>query len=86
MALPTTADLELWEQVRHNDPDAFETLYRRYMRVLLAAIYKWTENQAIAEDILQEVFLDVWERRASIQIRGQLFQYLYSMTRYKGVD
>ncbi|RFM26003.1 RNA polymerase sigma factor [Deminuibacter soli] len=80
-------DLLLWLQVRNgNDKNAFEQLYRRYMQVLYAAIYKFTEDAATAEDILQEVFLDIWEKRASIVIENRIFPYLYSMARFKIFD
>jgi RNA polymerase sigma-70 factor (family 1) len=86
MALQTASDITLWALVQQNDQAAFETLYRRYMRVLFAAIYKWTDDQTEAEDILQEVFLVVWERRATIKLKGQLFSYLYAITRNKVFD
>jgi RNA polymerase sigma-70 factor, ECF subfamily len=86
MALQSANDIELWQKVQQSDTAAYELLYRRYMRVLYAAIYKWIENQAEAEDILQDVFLDVWERRNNISLRGEVFNYLYAVTRNKVFD
>ncbi len=80
-------DQALWLLVSlGSDRAAFEQLYRRYMRVLYAAIYKWVEDTAEAEDILQEVFLDIWEKRASIDIQHKIFPYLYSIARFKIFD
>lgn len=87
MATEMQDDKELWQQVKlHDDRIAFEQLYRRYMRPLYSAIHKWTTNQSDAEDILQEVFLDIWERRHSIEISHHVFNYFYSITRYKVFD
>ena len=86
---PDTAssDRELWRLItQEGDASAFEQLYRRYMRVLMAAIYKWSADNAEAEDILQEVFLDLWEKRKQIIIKNEIFPYLYSITRYKIFD
>lgn len=80
-------DQALWLLIRrNNDRQAFEQLYRRYMRVLYAAIYKWTDDAAEAEDILQEVFLDIWEKRQEIDIQHKIFPYLYSIARFKLFD
>ena len=81
------SDKELWQLVTQEDNTAaFEQLYRRYMHVLMAAIYKWTEDSAEAEDILQEVFLDLWEKRRHIKLKNEIFSYLYSITRYMIFD
>jgi len=81
------SDRELWRLItQENDTPAFELLYRRYMQVLMAAIYKWSEDRAEAEDILQETFLDLWEKRKQIHIKQDIFPYLYSITRYKIFD
>lgn len=81
------SDKELWRLVSQGDDrTAFEQLYRRTLHALLGAIYKWADDAGEAEDILQEVFLDLWEKRASIQIRNEVFSYLYSMARYKIFD
>ena len=82
-----SSDKELWRLIsQEDDQPAFEQLYRRHLRVLMAAIYKWTEDGEEAEDILQEVFLDLWERRSRIRIQNEVFSYLYSMARYKIFD
>lgn len=81
------SDKELWRLISQaDDRTAFEQLYRRTLHALLGAIYKWADDTEEAEDILQEVFLDLWEKRAKIQIRNEVFSYLYSMARYKIFD
>lgn len=86
MATSSGHDIALWQQVKQDDRAAYEVLYHRHMRALYAAICKWTENKADAEDILQEVFLDIWEKRREINIRHEIFPYLYTVTRYKVFD
>jgi RNA polymerase sigma-70 factor (family 1) len=81
------SDKELWRLVsQEGDRPAFEQLYRRSLHALMSVIYKWTDDAAEAEDVLQEVFLDLWEKRSTIRIRNEVFSYLYSMTRYKIFD
>jgi RNA polymerase sigma-70 factor (ECF subfamily) len=82
-----TSDKELWRLIsQEDDRPAFEQLYRRTLHALLSAIYKWTGDAVEAEDILQEIFLDLWEKREKIRIQHDVFPYLYSMARYKIFD
>ena len=81
------SDKELWRLIsQEDDRAAFEQLYRRTLHALMGAIYKWSNDEAEAEDILQELFLDLWEKRAKIRIQNEVFSYLYSMARYKIFD
>ncbi|MBS1604838.1 MAG: sigma-70 family RNA polymerase sigma factor [Bacteroidetes bacterium] len=81
------SDKELWRLISHEgDRAAFEQLYRRTLHALMGAIYKWSDDATEAEDILQEVFLDLWEKRGKIKIQNEVFPYLYSMARYKIFD
>ncbi|HEY4109327.1 sigma-70 family RNA polymerase sigma factor [Puia sp.] len=81
------SDKELWRLIsQEENRTAFEQLYRRTLHALLGAMYKWAVDTNEAEDILQEVFLDLWEKRAKIQIRNEVFSYIYSMARYKIFD
>ena len=83
----TDNDLGLWQLIaERDDKRAFELLYRKYMHILMSAIYKFSDDRDEAEDILQEVFLDLWEKRGRIQIKSDIFSYLYSMTRFKVFD
>jgi RNA polymerase sigma-70 factor, ECF subfamily len=86
MSMNIRNDTELWQMVRQGERAAYEMLYRRYMRALYVAIYKWTDNRADAEDILQDVFLGIWEKRQQIVIQQEIFTYFYTATRYKVFD
>lgn len=79
----TGNDTALWELVRQGDHTAFDQLYQLYADPVFAAVYKHIRHKADAEDIVQEVFLELWEKRSTILIRHSPFNYLYSMARYK---
>lgn len=81
------SDKELWRLIsQEDDRTAFEQLYRRTLHALMSVIYKWSDDTAEAEDILQEVFLELWEKRRRITIQYEVFPYLYSMARFKIFD
>ncbi|MBO9636467.1 MAG: sigma-70 family RNA polymerase sigma factor, partial [Chitinophagaceae bacterium] len=62
---------------------AFNAMYHQYVSPLFVMAYKHVPNRNDAEDIVQEVFIDFWEKRKEIIIRSSLFNYLYSATRYR---
>ncbi|MGN7720438.1 RNA polymerase sigma factor [Chitinophaga sp. 22620] len=74
-------DILLWQQVKQGDRPAFDQLYHRYAGPIFAMVYKHIRNRADAEDIIQEVFLSMWEKRMAIDIQHSLFNYLYSTAR-----
>ena len=54
-----------------------EVLFRKYYAALCKSLYKVLRDATIAEDIVQEVFLKVWEKRESLQMDEAVQSYLY---------
>lgn len=57
-------------------------IYRRYVRPLFYAADKRLQDSALAEDMVQDVFLRLWERRATLDI-DDLGAYLHTAIRYR---
>lgn len=76
-------DQQLWLMIRKGDEVAYKQLYFRYFDVLFAAIIQRIGDRQEAEDIVQDVFLTLWEKREEIELREKLFSYLYSIMRFK---
>jgi len=76
-------DHQLWLLIREGDRRAFDSIYHRYAEVIFSSIYKHISSRPDAEDILQETFIALWEKRHKITIESSLFNYLYSMARYR---
>jgi RNA polymerase sigma-70 factor (ECF subfamily) len=72
-------DTELWELTRNDNRAAYEMLYRRYMKLVFAEIHKRILHQKDAEDLTQNIFLTLWEKRYQIELEGRFFSYLYRM-------
>src|SRR5271156_6600074 len=60
-------EIELLQRVGRGDRGSFETLYDRLAGVLFSSAYRLLNNQAAAEDVLQDVFIQIWEKGASLQ-------------------
>ncbi len=76
-------DLELFERVKLGDQDAYEILFRKYFRELYRFAYNYLRDQVPSEEMAQEVFLYIWEKREQIEIKTTLKTYLYSAVKNK---
>lgn len=64
--------------IRTGDAGAFEALFRAYHASLCAFAYRYLGARDLAEEIVQEVFLFVWERRETWQVRTSVKSYLFT--------
>src|SRR5690606_3280430 len=65
------------ERIRDGDESAFESLFSEVYPSLVAFLRHRTGTAALAEDIAQDAFVAVWERRASIDPARSLRAYVY---------
>ncbi|MCW3786429.1 sigma-70 family RNA polymerase sigma factor [Plebeiibacterium sediminum] len=78
------ADSELLAFLKDNDDRlAFETLYNRYWKKLLLQAERKLNSYSEAEEVLQNVFLDIWVRRSAIDINYSFFTYMSSAVKYQ---
>lgn len=71
--------------MRRDDQEAFTLLYRRYWEDLFVAAAKVLRGKEEAADVVQDVFLSLWNRRHEINIEGSLAAYLQVSVRYKAI-
>ena len=70
--------MENWQS---GDVNAFETLFRQYERLVFRTAYLITSNRETAEDILQEVFIQVWRFRTTYDPnKGKITTWLHRIT------
>lgn len=78
---------QLIELLRNSDQSAFSYLYDNYSGALYGIIYKMLENQQLAEDILQEAFVKIWNNFANYDAaKGRLFTWMLNITRNLTID
>jgi RNA polymerase sigma-70 factor (ECF subfamily) len=66
---------------------AMEVLYERYGHILYALAYRMIHDHQIAEDLVQDAFLAVWQRAASYSPqRGTVREWLFSILHHRTVD
>jgi RNA polymerase sigma-70 factor (ECF subfamily) len=78
------ADAQLWDRLRHGDEAALVGLYRERAGALLRFLVRLTGSVTLAEDVLQDVFVALMDRRADRYdpARGTLRSYLFGIARH----
>lgn len=80
-------DVELLKAIAAQDEGALAQLYDRYRAILFGLLMRILNNREEAEDVLQELFLQVWRRAADFdENRGRPFTWLVTMARSRGID
>jgi len=78
---------ELIHLLKNRDQQAFAYLYDNYSSALFGIIYKMLEDRELAEDILQEAFIRIWNNFSSYDsLKGRLFTWMLNITRNLTVD
>jgi RNA polymerase sigma-70 factor (ECF subfamily) len=80
-------DIALLEGVARGDERAFAEVYDRYSPILFGLLLRILHSRAEAEDVLQEVFLQIWQQaRAFDASRGRPFTWLVTLARSRAID
>ncbi|APY11830.1 hypothetical protein BWZ22_11550 [Seonamhaeicola sp. S2-3] len=79
-------DKELIRRFNAGDEKAFKVLYDLYWEPLLVSAFNIVKKKGAAEDILQDIFVNLWVKRGNIEIKTSLKGYLYSCVLYKTYD
>lgn len=79
--------MALLSAIRSGDEDAMAQLYDRYSSIVFAVALRVLSDTAAAEDILQEVFMQLWRRPGSFDAsRGSLGLWLTVIARNRAID
>lgn len=86
-SLDLEAEIELLRRIGAGDLPSFEELYRRFGGMLFATIFRILNQQEAAEDVLQEVFLQIWEKAPLYDpVRGKPLTWIVTLARNKAID
>ena len=81
-----TADGDLARAVGAGDDDALGELYERYGRACYGLARRILDDAQLAEDVVQQVFLALWQGSGYDPERGAVSTWLLSVTHHKAVD
>ena len=73
-------------RVRAGDERALEALFRQHHASLCEFAVRYVREDALAEELVQDLFTDLWVRRAEWQLRGSVRGYLFSAVRNRALN
>jgi RNA polymerase sigma-70 factor (ECF subfamily) len=80
-------DLELMQGIQAEDPEALSQLYDRYNGILKALILRVIHNEAEADDLLQEIFMEIWNQAKNFSAqKGKPLGWMVTLARRRAID
>jgi RNA polymerase sigma-70 factor (ECF subfamily) len=78
---------ELLALLKNGDESSFAYLYDHYSGALYGIIFRMINNQQLAEDVLQEAFVKIWNNLSSYDpSKGRLFTWMLNITKNLSID
>ena len=81
------SDLELMKAIQSENPEALAQLYDRYNGILKALILRVIHNEAEADDLLQEIFMEIWNQAKNFSSqKGKPLGWMVTLARRRAID
>jgi len=82
-----SADVQLLKAIARGNEQALAKLYDQYRVILFGLLIRILNSREEAEDVLQEVFMQVWRQAGDFdENRGKPFTWLVTLARSRGID
>ena len=82
----SVSDETLIERIAQSDQLSMRTLFARHRVPLYHWLLRIVDDETLAEDLLSEVFLDVWRQAAFFEARSSVSTWLLAIARYKALS
>ena len=84
-AVPNTP-LDLARRIRAGDARAFEELFRSHYAALCRFAHRYLHEAWLAEELVQDLFADLWADHARLELRGSVRAYLFAAVRNRALN
>jgi len=78
-------DLFLWSRITSGDKEAFQVLFKNYYAILCLLAKRYTNNMTDAREIVQQLFIGLWEHKDRLNINSNLKSYLYQAVKFNSI-
>lgn len=85
-AKPAPTDAELLARVMRGDERALAALRQRYERLVYAIALRITHDHMVAEEVVQDVMLAIWQSAARFRVGGSVAAWLTGIARHRAID
>lgn len=83
---PAQRDQARLARIQSGDRAAFESLFRTYAEPLCDLIEGYVGTPEVAEELVQDLFLEIWSQRGDWDVQGSVKSYLYTAARNRALD
>jgi len=77
---------ELLARLRQGDDEAYATIFREHYSWLVLTASRLVGDRSLAEEVVQDVMLELWRRREELALTGPLRAYLHQSTRNRALN
>ncbi|MEX2594035.1 MAG: sigma-70 family RNA polymerase sigma factor [Anditalea sp.] len=81
MKYNTLEETELWHLIAKGNQNAFAYIYTTYSKDMYKYGHKFTQETELIEDVIQDVYVHIWELRNSLTVKKSIKFYLFSSFR-----
>jgi RNA polymerase sigma-70 factor (ECF subfamily) len=85
-AVETSSDEMLVERIAGGDKLAMQVLFARHRTAIYRWLLRFVGNETVAEDLVSDVFLDVWRQAGRFEGRAAVSTWLLSIARFKALS
>ena len=85
-AVENSSDEILVERIAAGDKLAMQVLFARHRTKLYRWLFRFVGNETVAEDLLSDVFFDVWQQAGRFEGRAAVTTWLLSIARFKALS
>lgn len=85
-SLAVETDNYLSERIAAGDKEAFEQIFKKYYKDLCRYALRFLRKEELAEEIVQDLFITLWEKRKKLDIKASLGAYLFAGVKNKSLN
>ena len=77
---------QLIDGIKEDDKIAYERLFKLYYSDLCKFCFRYVRDEVVSEEVVQEVFINIWDRRHQLSINSSVKAYLYTAIRNRAFN
>jgi RNA polymerase sigma-70 factor (ECF subfamily) len=86
VASQQSADVDLLERIAHGDKLAMRALFARHNVRVYRFVLRFVSDEALAEDLVNEVFVDLWRNADKFEGNSQVSTWILAIARFKALS
>lgn len=80
------SDQDIINRIANSDVEAYELLFHRFYVELCRFSLKYVHNEEVSEEVVQETFISLWEKRKTLNVHTSLKSYLYTAVKNNALN